>query len=69
MTSNRLLIVSNRLPVATRICRDRVELAPTTGGLATGLVPWHERSGGLWIGWPGDQSRCTRAQRLVFSKT
>ena len=26
-----------------------------TGGLATGLRGPHERSGGFWIGWPGDQ--------------
>jgi trehalose 6-phosphate synthase/phosphatase len=68
MTSNRLLIVSNRLPVAARWCGDRVELAPTTGGLATGLQPWHARSGGRWIGWPGDLSRCTRDQRAEIDR-
>jgi trehalose 6-phosphate synthase/phosphatase len=68
MTSNRLLIVSNRLPVAARWCDDRVELASTTGGLATGLQPWHARSGGLWIGWPGDLSRCTHEQRAGIDR-
>jgi len=27
---------------------------PSSGGLATGLRVPHQRSGGLWIGWPGD---------------
>jgi trehalose 6-phosphate synthase/phosphatase len=35
---------------------------PSQGGLATGLSGPHERSGGLWIGWPGDVSRWTKEQ-------
>ena len=68
MTSNRLLIVSNRLPVAARWCDDRLDLFPTTGGLATGLQPWHERSGGLWIGWPGDLDTCNPQQRALVEQ-
>ena len=63
MPSNRLLVVSNRLPVTARLSGGSVELVPSSGGLATGLKPWHERSGGLWIGWPGDLSRFSDAQR------
>ncbi len=51
--SNRLLIVSNRLPITTTIDGDRVTFAQTAGGLATGLRGFHEKTGGLWIGWPG----------------
>jgi trehalose 6-phosphate synthase/phosphatase len=61
--TNRLLIVSNRLPVTARAVDDGVRLTAASGGLATGLRPWHESSGGLWIGWPGDVSRFTPAQR------
>jgi trehalose 6-phosphate synthase/phosphatase len=50
----RLVIVSNRLPVTVRAGPDGVEVARSTGGLATGMSGPHERSGGLWIGWPGD---------------
>ena len=63
MSSGRLLVVSNRLPVTARLSGTTVELVPSSGGLATGLKPWHERSGGLWIGWPGDLSRFDDAQR------
>ena len=57
MTLNRLLIVSNRLPITASLDGEGIRLTPASGGLATGLGPWHERSRGLWIGWPGDVSR------------
>jgi trehalose 6-phosphate synthase/phosphatase len=50
----RLLIVSNRLPVTVKVERGDLRVAPSPGGLATGLKGPHERSEGLWIGWPGD---------------
>ena len=54
MTDNaRLLIVSNRLPVTVRTHEGRPAVRRSVGGLATGLRGPHERSGGLWIGWPG----------------
>ena len=72
----RVLIVSNRLPVTVRADADGVEVQPSVGGVATGLWGPHERSGGLWIGWPGlvdplpekDQTELTarlEAMRLV----
>ena len=50
----RLLIVSNRLPVTVSVQGEGTVVLPSSGGLATGLRVPHERSGGLWIGWPGD---------------
>ena len=61
----RLLIVANRLPVTARVQGARVSLVDAAGGLASGLRPWHERSGGLWIGWPGDLSRFSDAERAA----
>src|SRR3954468_11489360 len=49
----RLLIVSNRLPIATTVEGDRIAFTQASGGLATGLRGFHEKTGGLWIGWPG----------------
>jgi len=49
----RVLIVSNRLPITTAIEDDAISFAPAAGGLATGLRGCHERTHGLWIGWPG----------------
>ena len=59
----RLLLVSNRLPVTVKADKDGVSVVRSAGGLATGLRGPHERSGGLWVGWPGDVSRLTQAQR------
>jgi trehalose 6-phosphate synthase/phosphatase len=59
---NRLVIVSNRLPVTARIEHHELVVEPSSGGLATGLIGPHERCDGLWIGWPGDLPRLTNQQ-------
>lgn len=59
----RLLLVSNRLPVTVKAEKDTVSVVRSSGGLATGLSGPHARSGGVWIGWPGDVSRLSSAQR------
>jgi trehalose 6-phosphate synthase/phosphatase len=63
MISGRLLIVSNRLPVTARRTGDGVSLTAASGGLATGMRPFHEASNGLWIGWPGDVSQFSDEER------
>jgi trehalose 6-phosphate synthase/phosphatase len=50
---SRLLIVSNRLPLTVRVDGGRATVRRSVGGLATGLSGPHERSRGLWFGWPG----------------
>ena len=73
---NRLLVVSNRLPITLRVGDDGPELVPSAGGVATGLLAPHEQGGGRWIGWPGplwdldaagraSVERSCEAQRLV----
>jgi trehalose 6-phosphate synthase/phosphatase len=59
----RLLLVSNRLPVTVRAEHGEAQVTRSAGGLAAGLRGPHERSNGLWIGWPGDVSRFSSAQR------
>ncbi len=68
MSSNRLLIVSNRLPVTARATDEGLRLVPASGGLATGLRPWHAGSGGVWLGWPGDVSRFSAEQRAELDR-
>ncbi|MDB4993218.1 MAG: putative bifunctional trehalose-6-phosphate synthase/HAD hydrolase subfamily, partial [Myxococcaceae bacterium] len=65
---SRLLLVSNRLPVTVRIEAKRVNVTPSSGGLATGLKGPHDRSGGLWIGWPGDVSKTSHEQLEVIER-
>ncbi len=55
---SRLLLASNRLPVTVRMDHGRPRIAPSAGGLATGMRRLLEdgslgKLGGAWIGWPG----------------
>jgi trehalose 6-phosphate synthase/phosphatase len=51
---NRLLVVSNRLPVVLRKEKTgRWCAEPGSGGLVTALLPVLRHRGGTWIGWPG----------------
>src|SRR5262245_60742350 len=54
MSSSRMIIVSNRLPITVSVSDGRPRLRRSTGGLATGLSGPHERSNALWVGWPGE---------------
>jgi trehalose 6-phosphate synthase/phosphatase len=68
MTSGRLVIVSNRLPVNASLADGRVRLSRAAGGLATGLQAWHKQSGNLWVGWPGDVSAFNADQRASLEQ-
>jgi trehalose 6-phosphate synthase/phosphatase len=61
--NSRLIIVSNRLPLAARAHAGQWVLTSASGGLANGLRPYHEQSGGLWIGWPGDVADVGQPER------
>jgi trehalose 6-phosphate synthase/phosphatase len=64
----RLLIVSNRLPVTVRHDGGRASVVPSSGGLATGLRGPHEKSGGLWIGWPGPLDDVPEQERAALTR-
>jgi trehalose 6-phosphate synthase/phosphatase len=64
----RLLIVSNRLPVTVTVEDGHPVVCPSVGGLATGLQAPHDRSGGLWIGWPGAVQGLTPAMRADIDR-
>jgi len=52
--SQRLIVVSNRLPVALGRQGDGTwKIRPGSGGLVTALLPLLRDRGGTWIGWPG----------------
>jgi len=65
----RLLIVSNRLPVRVVTKADgSPQIEPSSGGLATGLSAPHERTNGLWIGWPGELTGADDEQRAEIDR-
>lgn len=49
----KLLIVSNRLPVTVQKSEADFKYQESIGGLATGLKSYHERGDSVWIGWLG----------------
>ncbi|HJR06905.1 MAG TPA: bifunctional alpha,alpha-trehalose-phosphate synthase (UDP-forming)/trehalose-phosphatase [Pyrinomonadaceae bacterium] len=56
-TAGRLVVVSNRLPFTLKRAGDSAwRTDRSTGGLATAMGPILKRTGGIWIGWPGDSS-------------
>ncbi len=50
---NRLVVVSNRLPVRMTKIDGTWEVTPSHGGLVTALNPVLKRSKGVWVGWIG----------------
>ncbi|MFW5838072.1 MAG: alpha,alpha-trehalose-phosphate synthase (UDP-forming) [Desulfovibrionaceae bacterium] len=50
---DRLIVVSNRLPVALRQEQGEWKVKPGAGGLVTALAPVLQHRGGMWIGWSG----------------
>jgi trehalose 6-phosphate synthase/phosphatase len=51
---NRLIVVSNRLPIVlAKDAQEEWRVEPGSGGLVTALAPVLRNRGGLWIGWPG----------------
>lgn len=52
-TNSRLIIASNRLPIAVSTEEDTVTVRPSTGGLVTAMEPVLSVSSGVWVGWCG----------------
>lgn len=51
---NRLIVVSNRLPLTLRKSDEGWTTVRSSGGLASAMNPLLQRNGGDWIGWAGD---------------
>jgi len=71
--NNRLMIVSNRLPVGIkRIGLDQHEFSPSCGGLVTGLKGLaHNEVTFLWYGWPGttfSQEQCLPLKEVLMER-
>src|SRR2546430_1765782 len=52
-TSQRLIVVSNRLPVTVRSTGINICLEASGGGLVNALTPVLGAVGGCWVGWTG----------------
>ncbi|MEW5761044.1 MAG: bifunctional alpha,alpha-trehalose-phosphate synthase (UDP-forming)/trehalose-phosphatase, partial [Candidatus Thermoplasmatota archaeon] len=51
--TNRVLLVSNRLPITIQRRKGRLQFSESVGGLATALSSVYKKYNYLWVGWPG----------------
>ena len=51
--SNKIIIVSNRLPVSVKKGNGKIVFERTVGGLASGLDAVQRAQKSAWVGWPG----------------
>lgn len=54
--AERVMIISNRLPVTVRTQHGEMKIVPSAGGLASSLRGFHQERETLWVGWPGSHS-------------
>lgn len=65
----RIIIVSNRLPVTVAKRKDDLSFNPSVGGLATGLGSFYNSYNCIWVGWPGIFSERLNEKERKIIKT
>lgn len=53
LNTDRMIVVSNRLPIRVEHGPDGLRVKASSGGLVTALRPLLKRSAGVWVGWTG----------------
>ncbi|MCB9202688.1 MAG: bifunctional alpha,alpha-trehalose-phosphate synthase (UDP-forming)/trehalose-phosphatase [Flavobacteriales bacterium] len=61
----RIIIVSNRLPVTIKENKEEYTIQASAGGLATGLKSFHKNGNSTWIGWSGIISNDKKEQNKI----
>jgi trehalose 6-phosphate synthase/phosphatase len=64
----RLLIVSNRLPLTIQERKGDLHVEPSVGGLATGLRSWYKSSPSIWIGWAGIGRKKIKKEKDIMER-
>lgn len=64
----RVIVVSNRLPVSLKRGGTLWHSKATAGGLATAMNPILRQTDGIWIGWSGDTAETTDETRHAILK-
>ncbi|MGC9314241.1 MAG: alpha,alpha-trehalose-phosphate synthase (UDP-forming) [bacterium] len=67
--TEKLIIVSNRLPIVLNKIDDEWHVKPGSGGLVTAMAPVLKNRGGSWIGWPGAAATEEEIPREILDKT
>jgi len=64
----RLLIVSNRLPLTIQERKGDLHVETSVGGLATGLSSWYKSSNSIWIGWAGIGRKQIKREKDIMAR-
>src|SRR3954447_18396179 len=64
----RLVVVSNRLPVTLKRAGEGWRTERSSGGLATAMGPLLKRTNGIWVGWSGEASGINDEKREQLLK-
>jgi trehalose 6-phosphate synthase/phosphatase len=64
----RLLIVSNRLPLVVQERKGDLHIESSVGGLATGLRSWYKSSPSIWIGWAGIGRKKIKREKDIMTR-
>jgi len=64
----RLLIVSNRLPITIQERKGELHVEPSVGGLATGLRSWYKSRTSIWIGWAGMGRKKIKGEKDIMAR-
>lgn len=65
----RLIIVSNRLPVKIHIEEGKINIQPSVGGLATGMKSVYKKYDSTWFGWAGiDEKTIKNSEKKEIEK-
>jgi trehalose 6-phosphate synthase/phosphatase len=64
----RLLIVSNRLPLTIQEKKGDLHVEPSVGGLATGLRSWYKSYPSVWIGWAGIGRKQMKREKDIMAR-
>src|SRR5687767_3336393 len=60
----RLIVVSNRLPIAIKVVENKFNLQPSSGGLMSALLPILRDRCGHWVGCTGTDYHETSADLI-----
>ncbi len=66
----RLIIVSNRLPLSLSKEDGEINIRPSIGGLATGMKTFYKSHDSMWIGWPGiDEGDINSKEKKIIKES
>ncbi len=64
----RVVVISNRLPITVSQSKEGLKIQQSPGGLATGLRSFREEGSAIFVGWPGYWPEDEKEKRFIENK-